>query len=384
MPFVWSIGTICGPAIGGYFADPHSEWPDRFPANSIWTRFPYLLPNIICASMLLVSIVCGWAFLNETHPDKQPWSTQEDLDNTSAQTPLIETASSTFNAPADLTHDSYGTFDQVQITQRSDAPVLEVRPKVFNKNVVMFIVALGLFTYHSMAYDHLLPIFLQDQATHMGDVTVESLPTLSGGLGLSIKDVGVIMSVNGIIALLVQALIFPLMAHWLGVWKLFIFVTIGEPIALFIVPFLIVIPREYLYVGIYSALTIRNFFYIISYPLILILIKEAAPSPSHLGKINGAAASVGGLCRCFASPVAGILYGLGSDLNFSALAWWAGAAVAVVGIVQLAFIRRQKKMKAHVSAPTAWVYSDVDPSNKDEIANFAIESDSSDDDDSTV
>ncbi|KAF1986951.1 MFS general substrate transporter [Aulographum hederae CBS 113979] len=389
MPFVWSIGTICGPAIGGYFANPHTEWPNVFPSSSIFASFPYLLPNVICALLLLVSLGCGFLFLEETHPDMQPWSTQEDLDNTTAETPIMPTTGTTFNAAADLSTESYGTFDQVQITKRdkkkgSRASSLsdKEKPRIFNRRVVMLIVALGLFTYHSMAYDHLLPIFLQDVPRNSGgEVSSQAhLPALSGGLGLSIKEVGVIMSFNGIIALLVQAVVFPLMASWFGVWKLFLFVSVGHPIASFIVPFLVTLPDNWLMTGIYSCLTIRNFFYILAYPLILILIKEAAPSPSHLGKINGLAASTGGACRCIASPVAGILYGIGSDLNFSALAWWASALVAVIGVAQLPFIKRQKKMKAHIHAPTNWAYSDdneqqplLQDQYKDENANATVD-----------
>lgn len=209
----------------------------------------------------------------------------------------------------------------------------------------MLIVALGIFTYHSMTYDHLLPIFFQDEREGISGAA--SLNNLGGGLGLSIQDVGVIMSINGIIALFVQAVIFPIAASVLGVWRVFIIVTILHPVAYFIVPYLAMLPKDLLYPGIYTCLTIRNVLSILDYPVLLILIKEASPSPTSLGKINGLAASTGAACRCLASPVAGLLYGIGIQVDFVALAWWASALVALVGTAQAFMINRRKSTENH-------------------------------------
>ncbi|KAF2144974.1 uncharacterized protein K452DRAFT_295538 [Aplosporella prunicola CBS 121167] len=356
MPFVWSVGTIVGPSIGGYFAEPCKNFPSLFPPESIFAKFPYLLPNLICALMLFGSIIAGYVFLEETHPDMQPWSTAEDLAETSAETPLMPTAGATAHAAANLATESYGTFDTVDVQQEHSWTVKangqrvasRSRPQsVWNKNVLMLITALGLFTYHSMAYDVLLPIFLQDRRSN-GVSALLSAP-LAGGLGLTIQQVGLILSINGIIALVIQAIIFPLMAAWLGVWRLFILVTVGHPLAYVIVPYLVVLPEEIVFPAIYAALAIRNFFSILAYPLLLILIKEASPSAAHLGKINGLAASTGAACRTVASPLSGLLYGLGSREHFTALPWWASALVALLGTFQIPFMKRENKRKTQVN-----------------------------------
>lgn len=362
MPFVWSIGTIVGPSIGGYFATPAKNFPDMFTSDGVFARFPYLLPNLICAGMMLASIIAGYFLLEETHPDMQPWSTEADLKHTEAETPLIPAQAGTTTAPANLAQDSsYGTFNKVQVDQAEEWRIRsDGRPgssgsgtgqKVFTKRVVMLIVALGVFTYHSMTYDHLLPIFFQDERT--GDITISSLSNLAGGLGLSIQQVGVIMSINGIIALFVQAVVFPLAAARLGVWRVFVVVTILHPIAYFIVPYLTMLPQHLVLPGIYTCLTIRNLLSILAYPVLLILIKEAAPSPACLGKINGLAASTGAACRTIASPVAGLLYGIGISIDFTAIAWWASALVAIIGAVQIIFMRQRKGPEFHRVTATA-------------------------------
>ncbi|KAL9094668.1 MAG: hypothetical protein Q9165_002937 [Trypethelium subeluteriae] len=381
MPFVWSIGTIIGPCIGGYFANPVQNFPTYFRSEGLFDTFPYLLPNLICAALLLVSIVLGYALLEETHPDMQPWSTQADLDNTTAETPLIATAGATLNAEADLRNESYGTFNAVDVEEDQEWVVKADgrRPsvssvsstKVFSKRVTMLVLALGIFTYHSMTYDHLLPIFLQDKRDD--NMSALSLDSLAGGLGLSTQQTGIILGFNGLIALFIQAVVFPWVAATLGVWKTFMVVTILHPIAYVMVPYIVLLPPNFVYAGIYICLTVRNLVSILAYPVILILIKEASPSPSCLGKINGLAASTGAAARTVASPVAGWLYAIGSQMDVTALAWWASAVVAAVGAVQAFFIHRDKNKTYHVRAAAPCRLVNPEGSKRPDVVRILVQ-----------
>lgn len=192
-----------------------------------------------------------------------------------------------------------------------------------------------------MTYDHLLPIFLQDKRADDISAFAISPAYFTGGLGIPLQDVGIIMSINGLIQLFIQAAVFPVLASCFGVWKLLILVTLGHPVAYLIVPFLSLLPPNLLYTGIYTCLTVRSLTSIVAYPLLLLMVKEAAPSPSHLGKINGLAASTGAACRTVASPIAGLLYGLSIDLRFTPLAWWVSALVAIFGAFQIPFLSRE-------------------------------------------
>lgn len=373
MPFVWSIGTIVGPSIGGLFSDPVKNFPDHFSADGVFGRFPYLLPNLICSALMVLSVVAAWIFMEETHPDKQPPRAADIPPRQSISTgrPLFPAQPTSTGAGANIEHESYGTFAHVEESAieedwnvkadgTSRAP--SVSEKTFTKRVILLTVALGIFTYHSMTYDHLLPIFFQDErvppdGTHMMESN-DQPGSLAGGLGLSTKDVGVIMTVQGLIALFIQGVIFPLMASYLGIWRTFITVTIAHPVAYFIVPWLVFLPQTLLYPGIYACLTVRNLTSIVAYPVLLILIKEASPAPNCLGKINGLAASTGAACRTMAAPIAGYLYGVGIQIDLTALAWWASTAVAIVGVVQAFFISQRKtgpQHEVHVAAPFHFV-----------------------------
>ncbi|KAE8350761.1 major facilitator superfamily domain-containing protein [Aspergillus coremiiformis] len=375
MPFVWSIGTIIGPAIGGLLAKPAESFPSLFCRDGLFGRFPYLLPNLVCSVLLLFSIIFSWLFLQETHPEMQPCNTTNHLDNRSAEHPLLATAGATANAGADLRAESYGTFNHVHLYDDEDWAVRadgskpeksSQRQTIFTKRVMMLIIALAIFTYHSMTYDHLLPIFLQDKnAQNIPGVVGGSVLKFPGGVGLSTRTVGLIMSTDGIIALFIQSVIFPVLAYYLGVWKLFMVVTILHPVAYFMVPFLIHLPRSLLFFGIYGCLIVRNILSIIDYPVLLILLKQASPSDSVLGKINGLAASAGAASRTIAPPIAGYLYSTGAEINCTALAWWGSTLAAIFGAVQLLFMERKKHSSAIVqpAAPCHYFPSETQTRN---------------------
>ncbi|KZL86206.1 major facilitator superfamily transporter [Colletotrichum incanum] len=345
MPFVWSIGTIIGPFIGGTFADPHDAFPKLFPADGLFYSYPYLLPNLVCAALLFISIILGYFLLEETHPDMQPRVFLPDDTYASEETPLLETSDAMKRPAVDLRDDNYGTVRGR--SQRASEKKVDQPYNIYTKPIVSLILALCIFTYHSMTYDHLLPIFFEDDraiANPMSILTSTTSPFYTpGGLGLSLRAVGMIMAVNGVIALFVQAVIFPFAAERLGVYRLFIIVTVLHPIAYVMVPSLLFLPDSLLYAGIYFCLAVRNVLSIILYPLLLILIKEATPTPKALGKVNGLAASAAAGFRMIAPPVAGWLYTFGSRVDCTALAWYGSAVVAIIGAVQCFSVKRERK-----------------------------------------
>lgn len=355
MPFVWSIGTIIGPAIGGLFADPHKSFPNAFPAGSLFAIYPYLLPNLLCAVLLLVSIILGYFLLEETHPDMQPRVALPDDTYVSEETPLLETSDAMKKPAVDLRAETYGALRDRNSGEHDQnaASLKEAKSSgsfnIYNKRIITLVVALSIFTYHSMTYDHLLPIFFEDKRVDVNSLSSNTLlasanPFYSpGGLGLSMQTVGMVMAVNGAIALFVQAVIFPIAAAKLGVFRLFILSTVFQPLPYVIAPLLVCVPESMLYPAIYFCLTIRNLLSICLYPLLLILIKEATPSPSVLGKVNGLAASAGATFRMIAPPVAGYLYKIGSEIDCTGVAWYGSAVVALIGTFQCFSVQRGRK-----------------------------------------
>jgi MFS family permease len=156
MPFVWSIGTIIGPTIGGLFAEPHDSFPNLFPDGSLFQKFPYLLPNLICATLQLISIALGYFLLEETHPDMVARGMLSVDTYVSDETPLLETSDAMKQPAVDLRSETYGTFRSKASVDLTREVVCTKEPEkgghvtIFTKRIVALIAALSIFTYHSM------------------------------------------------------------------------------------------------------------------------------------------------------------------------------------------------------------------------------------------
>lgn len=148
MPFVWSVGTIIGPCIGGTFADPHETWPDVFPKGSLFDIFPYLLPNLICAALLLVSIILGYILLEETHPAMDQRVIIQDDIFASEETPLRETSDAIKRPAMDLRAETYGTFSNrnPQAENMSSDSEKAVTFDIFsNKRIMAVVISLSIY-----------------------------------------------------------------------------------------------------------------------------------------------------------------------------------------------------------------------------------------------
>jgi len=73
MPFVCSIGTIVGPAIGGSLANPASSSASLCSLSGNFATFPFLLPDLIRAVLFMISITAGHLLLIETYPYLRSW-----------------------------------------------------------------------------------------------------------------------------------------------------------------------------------------------------------------------------------------------------------------------------------------------------------------------
>ncbi len=142
-------------SIGGYFAEPVVNFPNTFSSTGLFARFPYLLPNLICSSLLVISILTAYFFLEETHPNMRPES-QDGYDAKTIEAPLLQSARP---ATAHSVTEGYGTFSTVNVQHeemwrlRSNGhePEPYSSEHAFTKTVVMFVIALGIFTYHSVS-----------------------------------------------------------------------------------------------------------------------------------------------------------------------------------------------------------------------------------------
>ncbi|KAI2623683.1 major facilitator superfamily domain-containing protein [Xylaria nigripes] len=372
-PFVWTLGGILGSAMGGFLAQPAKFYPSIFPADGIFGRYPYLLPNLVSVIFILLAIIQGMLFLEETNPrgklfrDDKKQAIEGEVaviedndDGIDERTPLTqgghvqqskvivvseypviaeEGLAAPVNENLDLRRTSFGTVHSIQIASDSqtDADYLQTKAEeytgpTFNFTIIMLAFALVLVSYHQMAFATLLPVHLLDRpAAPKGQLD------LIGGLGYTLHDVGYYLSINGFLGLFIQGFIFPIFVKRVGVWHSFFWMVILYPLSYVVSPFLSVFPPGLQSAGIYLAMILQSFFGIIVTPTALILLKNATPSSTVLGRVNGLAMSGCCLARTLSPPLAGIIYAASG----SAAAWFSCAGVAVLGILQLFWVPRE-------------------------------------------
>ena len=66
----WGAGVILGPTIGGLLASPAGKYPDVFPVDGAFGRFPYLLPSLFVAGACFIVFVIDFFLLPETMASK--------------------------------------------------------------------------------------------------------------------------------------------------------------------------------------------------------------------------------------------------------------------------------------------------------------------------
>jgi MFS family permease len=390
-PFVWTLGGIIGSAMGGFLAQPAHFYPHLFPADGLFGRYPYLLPNLVSVAVIALAILQGIFFLEETNPRHKCVSSSEvtvagtdedeDGDAVDELTPLRGPRASAVvrerppfaeeSLPlpvehnADLRRSSFGTVhsiklpDEVRVVRsEGDADIdtdtngggcSKSAPaggeRAFNFTVLMMTLALAIFSYHQMAFCTLLPTTLLDKSQ---PPVPGSHLDLRGGLGMTVHDVGVYLAVNGIMGLFIQGVVFPLFVDRVGVWRSFVSIILLYPTAYLLCPFLSALPPALVSPGVYSAMVLQSFYGIIVGPCALILLKNATPSPQMLGRVNGLAMAACCLARTISPPIAGIIYSAGG----SAAAWLSCAGMALLGILQLFWVPR-KHVVGHVEVEAA-------------------------------
>ncbi|GAP82852.1 putative major facilitator superfamily transporter [Rosellinia necatrix] len=373
-PFVWTLGGIIGSAMGGFLAQPATFYPSLFPADGLFGRYPYLLPNLVSVVVIVLAIVQGALFLEETNPrgklfadntkaaDVADVAVADDDDDSriDERTPLSRgerlrhpRISAVSERPAileeglpmaveqsfDLRRTSFGTVHSIQFAPEARVNPVSSQNKMeeytgptFNFTIIMLTVALVLVSYHQMAFATLLPTHLLDRpAAPRGQLD------LIGGLGYTVHDVGIYLSVNGVLGLIIQGVIFPIFVDRVGVWHSFIWMIVLYPSSYMVLPFLGALPAHLQSPGIYLAMVLQSLFGIVVIPTALILIKNATPSSTVLGRVNGLAMSGCCLARTISPPVVGIIYAAGG----SAAAWFSCAGVALLGIFQLFWVPRE-------------------------------------------
>ncbi|CAO1600800.1 hypothetical protein XANCAGTX0491_004478 [Xanthoria calcicola] len=372
MPFVWSLGSILGPLIGGALAEPCKNYPAVFSQGTLFDAYPFLLPNIVCAMILVVGILVGILFLEETHQEKRY---RRDIgleigrkilrlfDKEGGLESFDKLQDANFEESRSLLEDEappgYRTTEGSPRypSSRSLSPAappytrstLSVQPQkkavppsiqtAFTRPVIVHIIGYGILAYHTMSFDQLMPIFLSSKVS----TVPPKLPfQFTGGFGMSSRDEGVLMVGQGFYAMFAQAVLFPLLAKRFGCLKVLRMAVILWPALYFLVPYTVLLPPQYRVLGICFCLLWRTTAQALTYPPNNIMLANSAPSMLVLGAINGVAGSTASLCRAFGPTITGFVYSKGLSIGVSGLGWWVTGLVCIMGAMESLLMEERK------------------------------------------
>ncbi|CAI0442251.1 unnamed protein product [Linum tenue] len=182
----WGIGLIIGPALGGFLAQPAEKYPTVVSKDSLFGRFPYLLPSL-AISVFAVGVTIASFWLPETlHNHKENRAACDDSYD------ALETASGEGGSKE---YDG----NTVAIIEQKKQPANLLRNWPLMSSIMVYCI----FSLHDMAYAEIFSLWAVS-------------PRKLGGLGYSTQNVGEVLAVSGFGLLVFQLALYPYAERLLG------------------------------------------------------------------------------------------------------------------------------------------------------------------------
>ncbi|KAK1837211.1 major facilitator superfamily domain-containing protein [Podospora conica] len=345
MPLVWSLGSVFGPAFGGFFAHPAEHYPGLFGNIEFFKKYPFALPNLMACFVFFISFMTGLLFLEETLEGKRhrpDWGLA-----------LGEKLKRSFGRPSSRKHRHRR---QSFVDDEASAPLLAsssaYRPQhslpkakaasyaeIFTNQTIINLVSYTFLALHSVAYDQVLPVFL-NYPRQIPDGTNTHLPfRFSGGFGIGSNKIGTIYTVYGITCGIIQFFLFPLFCARFGVQNCYKAAAATFPIVYILTPYTALIQHSTTrYAALLALMLVKGVAVITAFPCTTIMLTNSASSVRILGTLNGFATSFSGIGRAVGPALTGAVMSVGVRHNLIIAPWWLLAVIASVGAVPAWFI----------------------------------------------
>uniref|UniRef100_A0ACD5YHK3 Uncharacterized protein n=1 Tax=Avena sativa TaxID=4498 RepID=A0ACD5YHK3_AVESA len=255
----WGLGLVIGPALGGYLAQPAEKYPQTFSKESVFGRFPYLLPCLgvsLFAAIVLIS--CIW--MPETmHKHKNP---ETDI--------------------------------QIVKGLQSDLDTPRKKSLLQNWPWMSTMVSYCFFALHDTAYSEILSLWAVSDRKY-------------GGLSFSSEDIGAVLAVAGASLLVYQLVIYHWVHKFLGP---VISSRVASALSILIVstyPFMTYLSGAKLSFALYSAVMMRSIVAITASTGICLLQNNAVHQEQR-GTANGISTTAMSFFKAIAPIGAGILF----------------------------------------------------------------------------
>lgn len=380
LPMTFNIGVIIGPLLGGLLADPVGTYPTIFGPGGVlggkegvwlFTRWPYVLPNLVSAAFLLLGAACVALGLEETldgvkdRPDVgiriSRWirrlarGRESSHDYTAVR-----------NGPTFQEHELGRIGETGQVSkQRAKLPFR----RIWTPNVLSTLLAHGLLAMHVGTFNNLWFVFIstprynpdggpaqEDQGPSSGATL--KMPTnyhpqlpfkFTGGLALPPPSIGTALAILGFIGIVMQLVLYPRVNFRLGTIPSYRAALFLFPVAYILTPFLAIIPSTQpppgqasgalVWVSITMVLFVQVLARTFALPATAILVNNCSPHPSVLGTVHGIGQSVSSGTRTIGPILASSIYAYGLDRGVVGAAWWGMAMLAAAGALAGQWVR---------------------------------------------
>jgi len=269
---MWGIGLIIGPALGGFFAQPADKYPKIFPKNSLFGRFPYLLP-CLCISVIALVVLVTTFWLPETlhrHPLECEEKGDDDLE---------------FSGPNSIKEKDGQIREKQKVNRKS----------LFrNWPVMSSIIVYCVFSLHEVAYSEIFSLWAES-------------PKAYGGLGFTTTNVGTVLSITGVGVLIFQLLIFPSIANFTGAILITRIAAVLSIPVLACYPFISMLSGGFLWLVINCASLLKNVLSVTVYTGTFLLLNNSA-SQDQRGAANGLAMTGMSLFKTFGPAGGGSIF----------------------------------------------------------------------------
>lgn len=387
MPLVWNVGSILGPSIGGALANPFDVKPgEQRPNASLLEMFPYALPNIVGAVFFAVGITTGLLFLEETLEGARP-DQRKDYGLVVGKK-LVGGFHYILSKTKSLRGIQHINPDEPPETEpllkrrassdEEDSLAFEMKPiklpaphwrEVLNRQAFINLLVYALLAMHAMAFDQLIPVYVQHDPIGTPDSTPYSPPLkFAGGFGLNHYQIGLMSTCYGVAGIFVQFFVFPPLCRKLGVLYLLKLAACIFPILYILTPFTALLPdTRAQVVCMFTIMALKCLAGIFAFPCSTILLTNSASSTRTLGTLNGMATSVSAVGRAAGPALAGLIYSAGVKKGYVIAPWWFLAGIAIIAAI-----------------PIWWLVEGEGFGGDDEVSDEEDDDDDDDDDDTEV
>ncbi|KAJ7702315.1 major facilitator superfamily domain-containing protein [Mycena rosella] len=285
--FTWPFGATIGPLIGGSLSNLGTKYSQYFGYEFI-LAYPYFMPNLVCAVLVMVGVSLSYLFLEETLPSKRRGRSRSlCVDSVNQQSSPL------------------GAMDLLAIPM--------MRALAASGFTMAFI---------STSFDVVFVLFCYT-------------PVSKGGLSFSARppqiwrEIGYALAMSGVILAIFQLFLMPTLLRKYNAAKMYNFCMRIWPLTFFLIPLLnsivrggydseraIVAPttKALLWIGIAVVLTCSRIA-TLAFAINMILVRNHAPSVSSLGAANGLVQAAMCVSRCFSPAFISSVFALSVGNN---------------------------------------------------------------------